>query len=180
MAVNRKTSKSYGIGSPFIDVFNAPIISNRNPSEKDKAPIGSIWIQQADIGDGVFAYAVYVITAIKKNKANWSIFNGDTIKKSVASPTVTQNFLSNRGAATFTGFTTAANGVQVLTITNSWIVAGAPILLTVSNGGANDAQMTVARVKTAAGSATITLVNNGAAALNGDIVVSYDLMLNTI
>ena len=180
MAVNRKSSKSYGLGSPFIDVFNAPVISNRYPTKKDRAPVGTIWIQQANLGGGEFAYATYALTKIHNNSSNWQIIGGDTIKKTADSPIATLDFNSNRSAATFTDFTTAAGASQVFIITNAWIVEGAQVLVTASNGGTNDAQMTVARVKTSDGSVAITLKNIGAAALNGDVVISCELMLNTI
>ena len=41
------------------------------------------------------------------------------------------------------------------------------------NKGANDAQMTVTRVEPAAGSFIVTGTNNGAAALNGDVIISF-------
>lgn len=92
---------------------------------------------------------------------------------SVASPTAasTQNF--NVGAATFTGFSTAAAASQVFTITNSIVTTASVIHVTVSNEGANDAQMTVMRVKRLAGSFEVTTKNNGAAALNGNVTVSW-------
>jgi len=80
---------------------------------------------------------------------------------------------ANVGWAIFTGQTTAAAAQVTLTITNSICTADSVILATVSNKGANDARMTLERVKPAAGSFTLDLQNNGAAALNGDIVVAF-------
>ena len=91
---------------------------------------------------------------------------------SVASPTAssTQNF--NVVAATFTGFTTAAAASQVFTLTNSLISATSQVFVTAANEGANDAQMSVMRVKRLAGSMEVTLKNNGAAALNGNVTIT--------
>ena len=75
-------------------------------------------------------------------------------------------------AATFTGFTTAAGATQTFTITNSVITTTSQILLTISNLGANDAQMTVRRVKQLAGSVEVYTINNGALALNGNVVIT--------
>ena len=77
------------------------------------------------------------------------------------------------GVGTFTGLTTAAAATEVLTVTNSVCTATSAILCTVSNFGANDAQMTITRVIPAAGSFTVTCQNNGAAALNGNIVLTF-------
>jgi hypothetical protein len=74
--------------------------------------------------------------------------------------------------ATYTGQTTAAAGTLVLTLTNSSITATNALLMTITNGGTNSAEMTVQRIQQNAGSATITLLNNGAAALNGNVLVT--------
>lgn len=90
-----------------------------------------------------------------------------------ASPTATSTINTNVGAATFTGFTTASAASQVFTITNSLITTSSKIFVTACNEGANDAQMTVTRIKRIAGSMEVTLKNNGAAALNGNVVISF-------
>ncbi len=77
------------------------------------------------------------------------------------------------GAVTFTGYTQAASATMVLTLTNSFIAASSCILATVTNVGANDAQMNVSRIFPGVGSAVITIVNNGAAALNGDMQLNF-------
>lgn len=78
------------------------------------------------------------------------------------------------GVATFTGLTTAAAATETLTITNSALGAGDGVFCTVSNRGTNDARMTLTRVNTqTAGSLVVQAINNGAAALNGDIVVTF-------
>lgn len=90
-----------------------------------------------------------------------------------ASPTAASTLNVNVGAATFTGFTTASAASQVFTITNSIITTSSKIFVTVCNEGANDAQMTVMRVKRLAGSMEVTCTNNGAAALNGNVTVNF-------
>jgi hypothetical protein len=77
------------------------------------------------------------------------------------------------GVATFTGLTTAAAASEALAITNSFVTAGSAIFVSCSNLGVNDAQMTVTRVKPEAGAFTVTVTNNGAAALDGDIIISF-------
>ena len=80
------------------------------------------------------------------------------------------------GQVTLTGQVLASAGVQVLTITNALCTTSTPILLTVDNLGSNDAQLTVQRIQLQAGSFLVTVKNNGAAALNGDIHVTFWLL----
>jgi len=80
---------------------------------------------------------------------------------------------ANVGVGTFTGLTTASAAAQIFTITNSVVGAGSAIFVSASNLGANDAQMTVTRVTPGAGSFTVTLTNNGAAALNGNVLITF-------
>lgn len=81
------------------------------------------------------------------------------------------------GHATFTGQTTAAAASQVFTITNANVTADTAMLVTVSNIGANDAQMTLTRVKQGVGSFEVTARNDGAAALNGDVIITWMIIL---
>jgi hypothetical protein len=77
------------------------------------------------------------------------------------------------GSVTFSGYTQAASTTMVLTLTNSFITASSCILATATNVGANDAQMNVSRIFPGASTADITIVNNGAAALNGDMQLNF-------
>lgn len=90
-----------------------------------------------------------------------------------ASPTAAATINAFVGHIQFTGFTIASSGVQQFTITNSLVDTSSAILVTLQNEGANDAQMTVTRVERAAGSFVVTATNNGAAALNGNIGLTF-------
>jgi hypothetical protein len=90
-----------------------------------------------------------------------------------ASPTAASTLNVNVGAVTFTGFTTASAAAQVFTITNSLATTTSQIFVTVNNEGANDAQMHVTRVNRAAGSFAVTVLNGGAAALNGNVTINF-------
>ena len=93
------------------------------------------------------------------------------VTDSQAAAAVTIN--ANVGVGTFTGLTTASAASQVFTITNSVCTAGSAILCSMSNLGGNDAQMTITRVTPGVGSFTVTGTNNGAAALNGDVIITF-------
>lgn len=90
-----------------------------------------------------------------------------------ASPSATAVINARIGQAIFTGYTTAAAASQVFTITNSKCLATSTILVSASNFGANDAQMTVTRVIPGAGTFDVTVTNFGAAALNGNVLINF-------
>lgn len=77
------------------------------------------------------------------------------------------------GSATFTTFTTAAAASQTFTITNSQVAATSALFVTVTNVGSNDAQMALQRVKPGTGTFDVVVKNNGAAALNGNVIINF-------
>ena len=90
-----------------------------------------------------------------------------------ASPTATATINARVFKATFTGFTTASGSSQDFTITNSAFTAGDGVMVTVSNAGSNDAKMSLERVDgETTGTLVISTQNNGAAALNGNVVIT--------
>lgn len=90
-----------------------------------------------------------------------------------ASPTATATINVRVFKATFTGFTTASSGTQSFTITNSAHTSGAGVFVTVANAGTNDAQMSLTRVNVeTAGTIIVETINNGAAALNGNVIIT--------
>lgn len=90
-----------------------------------------------------------------------------------ASPSDTSVLNVNVGAATFSGFTTAAAASQTFIITNSVVTTASVVFVSVCNEGANDAQLEITRVKRFSGSLTVTVKNVGAASLNGNVTVSF-------
>ena len=77
------------------------------------------------------------------------------------------------GVATFTGFTTAAAASQLFAITNSFVTATSAILVTVANTGTNAAYMTMVQVLPTASSFGVETTNNGSAALNGNVIITF-------
>ena len=80
---------------------------------------------------------------------------------------------ANVGKGVFTGLTTAAGATQDFTITNSLVTAASGIIYSIANLGANDAQMQITRMIPGAGSFVVSVKNIGAAALNGDVIISF-------
>jgi hypothetical protein len=77
------------------------------------------------------------------------------------------------GVVTLTGRTYASASTTTITITNTIVTAASAILLSVSTLGANDAQLTVTRITPGAGSFTVQVKNNGAASVNGNVIITY-------
>jgi len=94
-----------------------------------------------------------------------------------AAPTAASTLNSRVGCVTFTGFSTAAAGVQALTITNNKVTATSCMLVQVTNldASGNHAKMTMTAVRQAVGSFIVDTTNNGAGALGaGDnVLVSF-------
>ncbi len=95
----------------------------------------------------------------------------------IASPATSVVINKNFFVVQCTGFTTAAAGVQVFTITNALVSAASGLSVTADNGGANDAQMYVTRVKKGVSTFDVTVTNIGTQALNGDIDLTCIVML---
>jgi filamentous hemagglutinin len=111
------------------------------------------------------------------NLSSAGIFTLDAVADTQASPTAASTIDANVGSVTFTGFTTAAAGTQDFTITNSLVTTSSQVLCTVCNEGANDAQINIRRITRAAGSFVVKVVNDGAAALNGNVTLTF-MVLN--
>lgn len=94
--------------------------------------------------------------------------------QTVASPTASATQNTRVGKVTFTGFTTASAADQDFTITNSTIATTSAVFVSVSTVvGGNDADMTLAGVSLSSGSMVVHTTNNGPAALNTNVIVSW-------
>jgi hypothetical protein len=105
--------------------------------------------------------------------AGGNISMGPATPTPVASPTATVVSNTRVGYAVFTGFSTAPAADQIFTITNSVVTANSAIFVTVGNQGTNDAEMTMTRVNAGAGTFNVDTINNGAAALNGNVTITW-------
>lgn len=152
--------------------------------------IGNDAVAQAiNVGTGAAARTITVgnvtgATAVNINSgtgginlSSAGIFTLDAATDTQGSPTAASTLNVNVGSVTFTGFTTAAAGTQDFTITNALVTTSSQILCTVCNEGANDAQMQIMRITRAAGSFVVKTKNQGAAALNGNVTITF-MVLN--
>lgn len=164
MALINQKNIAYSLNQPLSNVFPEPIASQRAPQSGDKAPIGTVWV---DIPNN----QSYILTSLANNTATWTRSTSTPTEVTAAGLAATLN--GAVGVVTLTGNTTAAGAQETFTITNSSVTAASGILLTVANVGGNDARMTLEQVKPAAGSFEVFTQNNGAAALNGDVIISF-------
>ncbi len=132
--------------------------------------------QAINIGTGAAARTITVGnttagTGIILNGGATGDIQATPATNSAASANITLN--AKVGVTTHTGLSTAAAASETFVITNSEVSATSGILVSVSDVGAADAQLTIQRVKPAAGSFTVIVKNNGAATLNGDVIIAF-------
>lgn len=98
---NRRNAVAYGLSEALPVVFNPPIISNRAPLPKDKAPLGTIWIDKPN-NDG------FVLTSVVANVATWIGIGGGS--GSFTDLTVTNSITAGGPITTTTGDLSAPAG----------------------------------------------------------------------
>jgi len=84
---------------------------------------------------------------------------------------------ANVGYGIFTGQVTGIGAQTEFTITNNVCTVNSVILVTASTAAGNDARMNVTRVRPAAGSFTVYLMNDGPAALNSNVTIAFWIMV---
>jgi len=119
---------AYGLTQALINVFPAPIVSQRAPTTADKADYGTLWIYQP-------TNAAYVLTSIVNNSANWGGLTGGS--GSFTNLTVS-------GTSNLTGLLTATGGItspaNIVTTSTGQInsattmTAGTGLTITTGNG----------------------------------------------
>jgi len=169
--LTKRSRKSYGIGKPLLSMNPQPIISKRDPGPKDRSEVGALWIKNSGKHR-----AVYINEGVEENKTVWGVLSYDYIKASIASPTVTATMNVYKGSLTLTGFTTASAAEFDLTIVNELVKDGDPIQLTVASNCVADAYMVPSKIDVNDNGIIVTIYNDGSAALNGDIVVTFELI----
>jgi hypothetical protein len=116
---NIRRVEAYGIEQALQRVFPAPIVSRRNPTRNDRAPLGQVWINTA-------ANTVYTLSSIADNHATWGIGATTAVGNFAAGGTVTAGtgLIATAGGVTATGNVTITNGVIRTTAGNVQTDAG--------------------------------------------------------
>lgn len=83
---------------------------------------------------------------------------------------------SRQGKITSEALTTAQDASYTLTLTNSTIAAADNVFVSIANGTNSAGMPVVSRVTPEAGSVVIVITNTIAAALNGTLVVSFQVL----
>jgi hypothetical protein len=56
---------AYGLSQPLLNVFPVPIVSTRTPTTRDRADIGTIWVNKS-------TNTYYVLTSVVANVSTWT------------------------------------------------------------------------------------------------------------
>lgn len=108
MAKIQKDFNAYGVGQATYSVMTNPIVSERNPTANDKAPIGQLWVNTT-------SNAVYVLASVKNGVAVWGVWASPIIGDLIVGGHVTAGlgFISLAGGIDATGNSRFRNDVQV-------------------------------------------------------------------
>lgn len=160
MSVNLSSLAAPGANQPFIQAFTPPTVSLRNPNVRDKAPIGTMWINR-------LLNEAYILTSIVNNQANWLLVEGSggtgVFTTVVASGNITStagNIAATAGSVSAGTTVTAGTGI---TSTTGNIVATA---------GAVSAGTTVTAGTTMTAGTGITATLGNITLTNGNLVLS--------
>lgn len=142
---NIRNNRVYGMDEALSVMAPRPIVSRRNPTTNDKAPIGQMWVNRTT---GI----VWVLAQIVANSYNWYQAASVAVNLAVAGA-LTVGTTATIG----TGLTVTAGGLTV-TAGGATVTAGG---LTVTAGGievtAGDCNLTFGNFTTVAGNVHLTL-----------------------
>jgi hypothetical protein len=181
MAVNTNSNVYYGLDQPFLVGAPTPIISNRDPVAADRAPIGTIWVNQE-------TPSIFVLAAVAANTALWVATAGGGAIEEAITVTTGPNSISgtttiNTTTASTTTIGTGGTGaVNIGNATGNTAVTGrltASTGLVATTGGvtatAGGVTATAGNITAAAGNIVATLGNITATA--GNLSTGADVVL---
>lgn len=148
MSVNRDVWQVGESIESYLSKMNpAPVVSTRNPTTGDKAPLGQMWVNRS-------ANTVYFLSNIASNSATWSQAASSVGDTTVGGTlTAGTGVVVTTGGATITdgGLTVTAGGATVTgnsTITGSLaasttITAGTGLTVTAGNGTLTNGELVI-------------------------------------
>ena len=176
MAIYKKNINAYAMGSPLSRIARQPIVSGRAPSVKDRAEIGSIWVE---IKGSTVSRSTYIMAGVENGVNVWKNLYSSTNHSTIASPIVQLNVTGFNNVITLTGFTTAADAKFYLTVSNPLMKKDSIVLTSVSTFTANNSGIVISKSHVDNGRVVLTLWNTAiASAINGDILVSIVIVDN--
>jgi hypothetical protein len=157
-----KFNEAYGLDSPLIRLIPRVIVSRRNPTARDKAPIGQQWVNQA-------TNTSFWLTSIVNNLAVWAtqasvlgalnvggaltVGTGITVATGGVTVTlggaaITGAFVSDGGTFTINSGVNAINISADAAVTTVNIGTGAAVVKTISIGGTGNNVIAIANTQT--------------------------------
>lgn len=121
MAVqNLRRNVAYGFSDPLLNVFPAPIVSQRSPTGSDFAQIGQVWVNS-------LTNQVYTLSSIIADVANWAVSSTGgggltTANADVGSATTLADAMTFAGGSNIN--TSAASHTVTFNLNNSIAVSG--------------------------------------------------------
>jgi hypothetical protein len=165
MASNR-LSPAYGLNDPLLNVFPVPIVSVRNPTTRDRAQLGTLWVNK-DTND------YFVLTSVVANVSTWSsVSNGAGVFTSLEA--TTGDITADLGNIVATvGSVTAGNSMAAgaSVIAGTFITAGTDITATAGDITASAGNITAVLGSVNAGNG-LTVTTGDAIVSSGDIVAN--------
>lgn len=101
---NNPANVGYGQSQPLINIFNPPTLSAVDPGVNNRKPIGSIWVNRS-------SNAIWGLSSITNNSANWQLLTNAGGAGSFTSLTVTPGPISLTGT---TSINTSGSGVTTI------------------------------------------------------------------
>ncbi len=164
-----------GNGGPVtITSSIAIVIASPGPvaidSNGDTIDIGENFLSDINIGTVAGAKVITVGNADGLTNTVFKTFHATAN----AATSANASFTANAGMVkcTISNLNTASAASGTITVTNTVIGVGSAVLVNFALAGAEDATMTIKKIRITANTATITYTNNGAAAIASDAYMS--------
>lgn len=174
MSIDRTQKDSvYGLSQALIAVSSEPIISRRNPTANDKAPLGQIWVNRTT---GI----TYILSAITANVYTWYAVAQAAASYTAAGALVAGTTLTVTGLSTLTGGATIGTGLAVtaggaaitgnITSTGS-ITAATGLTITLGNLVVTDGDLNMPDGSIVMTHGDVELTLGDVTLTNGDVII---------
>lgn len=162
MGIQTLNKVAYGLSEALPEIFNSPIVTTRNPTTSDKAPIGQTWINKS-------TNSYFVLTSVVNNIATW--VTGNSGSGVFTTITASGNITSTAGNIAATAGSMSAG---------TTITAGTGITATTGNVTVTNGNVVFSAAATGISLPGPTTIRNGAGApANGLAVNVGDIYINT-
>lgn len=172
---------AYGFNDPLTDVFQRPLVSNRDPNGNDKYALGTTWVNKS-------TDTAFILCSVFANVANWvgvagggGIFTSLTVNPGDVNVTA-GNLIVSAGDITATNGNIVATAGAIssgttITATGDLITTSGDLIVTTGN-----ASITLGNLTVSAGDITVTAggVDAGAGSVIGGSIEAHDDLGGTV